>query len=354
MPILGGDIHRIRLRYDAQPEPLKPGKLAGCLAGLGQLAGEILLGNRDAETGVGFLPRRGVADVVQFGIGTINLTKKADIRDDAGGDLFRILAFLPPNTVLVFAGGGDRDAEGLASGRARVFEHVPQLAIGQAMELIEDGAGGVQAIFRGGDGGIRDDDAAACGVDDSLVVLTVLNLESAAQHWRGLDHAALFFEDDAGLIFITCVQIDFGCALAVGEEQVQAEARNEGRFAVFLGDLEVCPAEAPPPIRHLPSEQAAEEIALPLEERERLACPTALGLATKRLDEITNQLAGRLVEVTPLLEGELVGRISDPGRGSTLRILAAPVQEFAEGILTLPIIPRLDPRPGRRRRAEFG
>jgi hypothetical protein len=60
------------------------------------------------------------------------------VGDLAGVDLLRVLPLLVPDALVVLAGRRDRDRQRLLAGRAGVLEDVPELAVGLAVELVED------------------------------------------------------------------------------------------------------------------------------------------------------------------------------------------------------------------------
>jgi hypothetical protein len=100
--------------------------------------------------------------------------------------------------------------------------------------------------------------------------------DPALQRRGRADHPLGLVKHDPGLITAGGGGVDLGAVLAIGDQQIEADAGREGRLAVLPRHRAVRGAEAPETIRSPPAEQAADHEYLPGGEREGLPGPLAL------------------------------------------------------------------------------
>ena len=130
--------------------------------------------------------------------------------------------------------------------------------------------------------------------------LLIRMLDAALQCRRRADHALGFVEHDPRLVAGGCGGVDLGAVLAVGDQQVEADAGGKSALAVLPRHRAVSSAEASQAIRALPAEQAADDEGLPGSKHEGLAGPLALGV-TEETEEV-DRVPGR-PEVEPESSG---------------------------------------------------
>ena len=148
---------------------------------------------------------------------------------------------------------------------------------------------------------------------------------------RGADHALGLVEHDARLIAGGRGGVDLGALLAVGDQQVKADAGRQRALAVLPRHGAVGGAEAPETVGALPAEQAADHERLPGREREGLPGPLALGV-TQKAEELDRVARCRAIEPEPpgcgrgqILEMTLAGETDqtvgeDPSFGHSARV----------------------------------
>jgi hypothetical protein len=182
---------------------------------------------------------------------------------------------LVANRVAVVAGGGDLEQQRLAAGAGRSLEHVDHVAGPVGVQLVDDRAMHIQAVHGGAVGGQRHE--ARRGRGDVQVVDQ--DADPALERRGRAHHPLGFVEYDAGLVAAGGGRVDLGALLAVGDQQVKADAGRKRALAVLARHRAVRGAEAPQAIGALPAEQRTDDEFLPGSKGEGLPGPFALGVA---------------------------------------------------------------------------
>ena len=120
-------------------------------------------------------------------------------------------------------------------------------------------------------------------------------LDPAPQRGRGGDHALGLVEHDPRLVTGGRGGVHLGPLLAVGDQQVEADAGGGRRLAVLPRHRTVGGPKAPQPVVAFPAEQGADEEGLPGREGEGLAGPLALGMA-KEAEEVDRMPGSSVIE----------------------------------------------------------
>ena len=184
------------------------------------------------------------------------------------------------------------------------------------VQLVDDRAVDVEAVHGAAVGGQRHEAGGARG--DVQVVDQ--DADPAFERRRRADHALGLVEHDARLIAARGSGVDLGAVLAVGDQQVQADAGRQRALAVLARHGAIGGAEAPEAVRALPAEQAADHERLPGRELEGLPGPLALGVAqeAEELDRVARR-------------GDVEPEPSGCGRGQVLEMTLAGQTDEAVG-----------------------
>ena len=278
------------------------------------LARQVILLDREAEVRIGLAPHRWIGPVVAL-VGGGDEGKPAVVLKDVLQHFDAVVVVLEADAVPVIAGSGDLEQQRLAPGAGRGLEHVDHVAGPVRVQLVDDRAVHVQAIHRAGVGGQRHE-ARGAGGDVQIVDQ---DADPALQCRRGADHALGLVEHDARLVAGGRGRVDLGALLAVGDQQVKADAGRQRALAVLPRHGAIRGAEAPEAVRALPAEQAADHERLPGREREGLPGPLALGV-TQKAKELDRVARCRAIEPEPpgcgrgqILEMTLAGETDADG-----------------------------------------
>ena len=123
-------------------------------------------------------------------------------------------------------------------------------------------------------------------VNDGLAAVD--HLEGAGQGWRRAHHRRGLPVDNASLLTIRGGAVHLGPGLVVGQEHVESDAGQRGRFALLLGQLDVANAMLPCAVRLETAEELTEHTVLPGQELEVLTGLPALAVAQDLLKEMHN------------------------------------------------------------------
>ena len=198
------------------------------------------------------------------------------------------------------AGRRDRQHQRLPPGRTAVSQGIPQPAVpALGVQLVEQQAVNVETL---GPERIRREhpiERVAGPVNDALPAVD--HLEHLAQRWRRADHRRRLAVDDPGLLAVAGRTVDLRTRLAICQEHVQADARQQRALAVLLWDLNVCLAVLPAAVRLEPAEDFTQHVLLPWQERERLPGRLSFGVLQHLLKERIHPLGLGFVDAWPTL-----------------------------------------------------
>ena len=164
------------------------------------------------------------------------------------------------------------------------------------MELIDDTAGGVQAIVGTIVRGEGFHHAALHLVDDGVPVGVQVVLQvGVLDDFNGIGEADLRLVLDGG------GRIHLRPSLTVSKEHVQADASRESRLAILTGNLHIHIPESASAIGILPAEDVPEDEVLPRLQHKPLPGPFTLGVL-KSLDKTDGPHRCLAVKVPSLVQ----------------------------------------------------
>jgi hypothetical protein len=184
-----------------------------------RLARQVVLLDREPEVRVGLAPDLGIGPVVVV-VGRGDEGEPAVVRHGAFQHLDRVILMLIADAVAVVAGGCDLEQQRLAAGAGRGLEHVDHIARPVGMELVNDRAMDIQAVHGAAVGGQGHE--AGGGRGDVQIVDQ--DADPALERWGRADHALGLVEHDPRLIPAGGGGVHFGAVLAIGDQQVEADA----------------------------------------------------------------------------------------------------------------------------------